>query len=297
MSEQALSIWNRFRALPSRLLTLAIGMGILGWAYWPNLQGLYTVWSQDPNYSHGILVFPIALVIFWQRLADAKDPWTATNGPWWGWAILVAILAVRAYAYEGNNLWIESATLIPSVACLLLTLGGWPLFQRGWPAAVFLVFMLPLPHPAHDMIAVWLQRIVTLGSVFVMRLTGLKTVADENVITLHDHANALKTLEVTQFYGLSMLTTLTATVTAIIMLFPLAHWKRFVVLASTLPISLACSIALIVATGWSYYYIDGVAAMKTAHEWTLYMQMPLALVPVGIEVRALSWLVNGGRSS
>ena len=39
----------------------------------------------------------------------------------------------------------RSATLIPSAACLLLTLGGWPLLERGWPAVSFLVFMLPLP--------------------------------------------------------------------------------------------------------------------------------------------------------
>ena len=47
-----------------RLLALAFGMAGLGWAYWPNLQYLYTIWDNEPNYSHGILVIPIALVIF-----------------------------------------------------------------------------------------------------------------------------------------------------------------------------------------------------------------------------------------
>ena len=166
-----------------------------------------------------------------------------------------------AYAYEGNLSVDREARHPHPISCLSCAdPGGWPTFQRGWPAAVFLVFMLPLPHAAHYMIPLRLQRIVTLGSVFVMQLTGLKdSRRHESMITLHDHANTLKTLEVTQrSYGLSMLTTLTATVTAMIMLFPLAHWKRFVVLASTLPISLACSIALIVAKGWSYYCIDGV---------------------------------------
>ena len=47
------------------LLALAIGMGLLGWAYWPNLQvPLHGRW-EEPNYSHGFLVIPIALVIFW----------------------------------------------------------------------------------------------------------------------------------------------------------------------------------------------------------------------------------------
>ena len=59
-----------FERSPPRLLALAIGMGILGWAYWPNLEELFAVWTEEPNYSHGFLVLPIALAIFWQRLKD-----------------------------------------------------------------------------------------------------------------------------------------------------------------------------------------------------------------------------------
>ena len=51
--------------------------------------------------------------------------------------------------------------------------------------------------------------------------------------------------------------TLAATVTATIMLIPLANWKRIVVLASAIPIALLSNIIRIVATGWCYYYIEG----------------------------------------
>ncbi len=272
-------------------------MGILGWAYWPNLQALFTVWSNDANYSHGFLVIPFALAIFWQRLADARTDWQASRGPWWSWMLLLAILAARIFAHERNSQWLETATLVPAVACLILAMGGWPLFQRAWPSVVFLVFMLPLPHVAHDWIAPFLQRIAIQSSVFVMRLTGLKAVADGNVITLRDHANALKTIEVTQAgNGLSMILTLAATVTATIILIPLANWKRVVVLASAIPIALVTNIVRIVGTGWCYYYIDGAAAMKKAHDWSGSLMMPLALILVLLELQALSWLVNGGRS-
>ena len=75
-------------------------MGVLGWAYWPNLQYLFAIWDFEPNYSHGKLVIPIALVILWQRLADTKVRWTVSRGPWWSWVVLVLILAVRILAYE-----------------------------------------------------------------------------------------------------------------------------------------------------------------------------------------------------
>ena len=294
MSERVLSIWKRLLELPPRLLALAIVMGILGWAYWPNLQDLFTVWWEEPNYSHGFLVIPIALLIFGLRLVETHIDWQASRVSWWSCLPLVAILAVRTFAYERNNQWLETATLVPAVACLILAVGGWPLLQRGWPAVVFLVFMLPLPQSANTLIALPLQRIATLGSVFVMQLSGLWVIAEGNVITLRDHLYKLKTLEVAQACnGLSMLMTLAATVTATIMLIPLANWKRIVILSSAIPIALISNIVRIVATGWCYYYIDGEAAKKTAHDWTgIALMMPLALILVGLELLVLSWLVE-----
>ncbi len=45
--------------------TLAFGL-----AYAPNFRDLRSVWESDPNYSHGYLIIPIALVILWRRLSD-----------------------------------------------------------------------------------------------------------------------------------------------------------------------------------------------------------------------------------
>ena len=282
---------GRLRRIHPRVWALAIGMAVLGWAYWPNFQYLYNnFWNFEPNYSHGKLVIPIALVILWQRLADTKVRWTVGRGPWWSWVVLVLILAVRMLAFENYNLWLETATFVPAAACLMLTLGGWPLLKRGWPAVVFLLFMLPLPQFANNMISLPLQRIATLGSVFVMQLTGLMARAEGNVI-LVDLAHDPKPLEVAlACNGLSMLMTLAATVTATVILIPLPTWKRIVVLASALPIALVSNIIRIVATGWCYHLIEGEKAKELAHDWSGYLMMPLALVLVGVEVLVLSWL-------
>jgi exosortase len=274
-----------------QLLVLAVGVVVLGWAYWPNLQALYTIWDKEPNYSHGKLVVPIALAIFWQRLADSKLRWPAVQSPWWSWILLIGVLVGRALAYERSSQWQETATLIPAVACLMLTLGGWPLFQRGWPAVVFLLFMLPLPPLVNNAISLPLQRVATLGSVFIMQLTGLSVFAEGNVITLRDAPQGSNTLEVAlACNGLSMLMTLAATVTATVMLIPLQTWKRIIVLISAVPIALLSNIFRIVATGWCYYLIAGERAKHLAHDWSGYLMMPLALVLVGLEVVILSWL-------
>ncbi len=298
VSGRSLLFWKQLRATWTSLLALAVGIGILGWAYWPNLQYLYAIWDKEPNYSHGKLVIPIALFIFYQRLRVKKTRWALSQqGPWWSWLALIAILAGRAVAYERNNQWLETATLVPAVAFLMLVLTGWPLLQRGWPAVVFLLFMLPLPQPANNIISLPLQQIATLGSVFVMQLTGLWVVAEGNVIILPDTPHGLKTLEVAlACNGLSMLMTLAATVTATVMLFPLPNWKRIVVLASAIPIALLSNVIRIVATGWCYYLIEGGRAKEVAHEWSGLLMMPLALILVGLEVLILSWLAGDGGS-
>src|SRR4051812_27582248 len=277
-----------------RSIALASGMAVLAWAYWPNLQDLYTIWDNEPNYSHGKLVIPIALVIFYQRLADARAGWSVGRGPWWSWAVLVTILAVRAIAYERGNQWLETATLVPAVASLMFTLGGRPLLQRGWPAALFLVFMLYLPPAINDMVAMPLQRLATIGSVFVMQLTGLWVVTEGNIIILstpQQPPNDHKLLEVARACnGLSMLMTLAATVTATVFLIPMANWKRIVVLASAMPNALLSNVIRIVATGWCYYLVEGEKAKQRAHDWSGLLMMPLALILVGIEVLVLSWL-------
>jgi exosortase len=295
---QSLTLWDRLRTIPSRLLALAASLGILAWAYWPNLQDLYAIWEKEPNYSHGKLVIPIALVICWRRLADSRVSWTVSKGPWWSWIILVAILAARAFAYERYSQWLETATLIPAVAALQLTLGGWLLLERVWPAVIFLVFMLPLPPLINGLVSLPLQRIATVGSVFMMQLSGLRVMAEGNVIHLPDAPPDSRSLEVAlACNGLSMLMTLAATVTATIVLIPLPTWKRVVVLASAIPIALLSNIIRIVATGWCYSLIAGEGAKKFAHDWSGWLMMPLALILVGLELWILSWLAGDDRST
>jgi hypothetical protein len=128
---------------------LAATILALGLAYVPNFYSLASIWLVDPNYSHCWLVIPIALIILRQRLtAPGSSPSPATiSRPTLGWCFLAAILAMRAFAYERSLQWLETATIPPTIACLVWSFGSWPLLRRVWPAIAFLVFMLPLPGP------------------------------------------------------------------------------------------------------------------------------------------------------
>lgn len=283
---------GRLRDMPW-LPSAAAGLALLAFAYAPNIRALATIWENEPNYSHGFLVAPIAAVIFWRRLADRPYEWSPPRTSWIAWALLAGILAFRAVAYERGMSWLENSTLIPAAGLIAYVLGGRELLARAWPAVAFLVFMLPLPPSINTMVALPLQRIATVGSCFVLQLTGLWVVATGNVITLSTPRGPQQLEVALACNGLSMLMTLAATVTATVALVPMPTWKRLVVLASAAPIALVSNIARIVATGWLYYLLEGERAHERAHDWSGYLMMPLALLLVGVELWLLSWLFDG----
>ena len=109
----------RQKHLPANMWALVAATAMLGLAYAPNFRDLYSIWNDDPNYSHGKLVIPISLFILWRRLSEKSPKQLSTNlsVSWGGWVFLAVILVVRAIAYEVNSQWMESAT-IDSGDCL-----------------------------------------------------------------------------------------------------------------------------------------------------------------------------------
>lgn len=260
---------------------IAVVILALGWAYAPNLRSLVRTWDHDPNYSHGYLVVPVALVILWRRWVEAERPRLT---PWiWGWPALAATLIARAYFYDQGDEWRETATILVAIACLTLTFGGWPLTRRVWPAIAFLVFMLPLPTRLNGLLSQPLQRVATSGSCSSLRSTGLWVVAEGNVILVGSEQ-----LEVaTACNGLSMLMCLAATVAAMTILVPMSTWRRLVLLASIVPIALISNILRISATAWCYHLFGAEVGGRYAHAAAGWLMMPTALVLVGLELGLL----------
>jgi exosortase len=211
--------------------------------------------------------------------------------PWWGWVILMAILTGRVVAYEWNNLWTENATILPAVACLTWTFGGWALLRRVWPAIAYLVFMLPLQDRINNLIALPLQSIATSGSCFLLQLSGSWAIQEGNVINLQTPHGTERLDVALACNGLRMLMTMAAVVVAILILVPLPTWKRIILLVSVVPIALLSNMFRIVGTGWCYYLMKDPGFKDWAHSVSGWLMMPLALVLVGLELAVLSWLV------
>jgi exosortase len=286
------TLWDQRLLIPPRF-AIGIAALVLMIAYLPNLSVLMAIWQEDPSYNHGFLVIPIALFILWQQISspEPKAVPETVLAPWWGWVFLVAVLLLRAVAYELGLDWIENATIIPAFAALAWSFGSWPLLRRVWPAILFLVFMLPLPPRINTVLALPLQSLAASSSYFLLQLTGIWVIQEGNVIILNT-SHGVERLDVAlACNGLRMLMTMAATVVATVILLPLPNWKRIVLILSIVPIALVSNMARIVATGWSYYLLEGDTAKHWAHDWAGWLMMPLALALVGLELGILSWLV------
>ena len=287
------------RMSPGQIACLVAVLAAFCWAYAPNLVWFYRTWVREPDYTHGFLVVPIALVILWhlwpKPVADAE---AIPIRPWWpGWLLVVAALAIRLVFNERGMHWMEAATLIPVLVGLALAGLGWRIMLRIWPAFAFLIFLYPLPPQINSALSQPLQSLATTFSCALLRLTGLWVMPEGNVILVGNEK-----LEVAAACnGLSMLMSLAATVVAAASLVPMSNWKRLLLLLSIIPIALGSNVLRIAATAWCYYQFGAKIGSQYAHDWAGWLMMPMAMVLVGLELLLMSWLIveseEGGRAA
>jgi exosortase len=273
---------------PAGRAALAVGAGfglLLALAYASDLRVLADAWSTNPDYSHGILVVPVALLIAW-RLRPAPGEAAIAPSPW-GALALAAVLGARAWLYPRGDFWLTSATIVPAVAATVWACGGWGLLRKVWPAVAFLVFLLTVPGRFDATISLPLQRFASRASCALIRLSGTWVINEGNVIMVGGDR-----LEVARACsGLAMLISLSATVTAASLLLTMERWKRLVLLACIVPIALLCNVLRISATVACYRVLGTEAGRHFAHDLAGWLMMPLAMVLVGLALAWMSWVV------
>ncbi len=284
--------WKTVR--PTEVAGLVAVAAVLGWSYGPNIASLVRTWNREPDYSHGFLVLPIALLILWKTWPrdsrSAPRPWAPA------WLLVVAALAARTWFHEKGSNWSESATLLPIVAGLGLARIGWRAMLKTWPAFAFLIFLFPLPPQINTALSQPLQSLATWCACALLKLTGLWVMPEGNVILVGNER-----LEVAAACnGLSMLMSLAATVAAAASLVPMANWKRVLLLPSIIPIALGSNVLRIAATAWCYHKFGAEVGSKYAHDLAGWLMMPTAMILVGLELAIMSWLIvesedTGGR--
>jgi exosortase len=275
---------GRFLLGPLALWFAALAVASLLWAYAPTLAGLESSWAQKPQYSHGYLVPAFALVLLWLRRSQMEPAsWRPSA---WGFAFLVAGVALRlagAYFYFP---WFDAVSLLPCLVGLALLWGGWSLFRWAWPALAFLVFLFPLPYRLETALGQPLQRITTLASTYFLQTLGLPALAEGNTILLDDVRIGI----VEACSGLSMLMVFIALATATALLLRRPLWEKLLLVGSALPIAILANIARVTVTALLHELVGDEEADSFFHDWAGWFMMPLAVALILGEMRLWAWL-------
>ncbi|MGL6095427.1 MAG: exosortase/archaeosortase family protein [Fimbriiglobus sp.] len=273
---------------PAWLAAVAAVLAGVGFAFLPILRFLAREWSTKADYSHGWLVVPFAGYLLWLR-KDRFQETVSWPNPLGVVPVLTAV--VIYFVAEKTNVakeWAQGFAVVLALAGVVVGFcGGWAGLRWAWPGLAYLLFALPLPYSAEQLVSLKLRAVATAGGTATFQTLGLPAYADGNIITIG--GTKLEVAEACS--GLSMVLTFVAVAAAAALLMrsrPAAD--RLLVFASALPIAALCNGARIVLTGLVYHAGWKELGDLIVHDLFGWLMMPLALGLIWVELRVIDWV-------
>ena len=261
----------------------------LAWAYWPTITSLIAQWDRSPDYSHGFLVPVFAAWLLWVRRSLLTSDAPAHSGTSLGLGVvsLVASIVMRLAGARYHIDALDGLSLVALSVGLALLLGGWRAFRWSWPAALFLMFMIPLPYSLEIALQSPLRRIGTIASTYALQTLGLPAFSQGNVILVNNARIGV----VEACSGLRMLMIFFALATAVATVSARPWWQRLFIIASAVPIALVTNVTRITVTGFMYGMDFKDLAELVFHDLAGWLMMPMALGLLWAELWYLTHLI------
>lgn len=244
---------NRIRLLLILPLFLALYLRVI--------PDMVKVWYNDANYSHGFIVPVIALYLLRQRSPSLKAlPVRPDN---LGLAIIFLGLLQLLCGWFSAEYFTTRSSFIVVLAGLILFLFGREVLKGMAVPVGYLLFMVPVPYIAYDMVAFPLKLLVTRLSVFVLHALGIAVMREGNIIMF-----PAATFEVADACsGIRSLVSLVALAAAYAVLQRTTMPRCWLIILSALPIAVAANTARVVITGILAQWWGAKAAEGFFHEF------------------------------
>jgi exosortase len=252
-------------------------LGVVGAAglalYAPVMAKLAQDWWQNPNYSQGFLIPPLAAYLIWDnRRALEETPSKPSN---WGLAFALGAAALLFLGSLGAELFLTRISLVFMLASLVIFLFGWQWLRRlVFPLAVLLM-MIPIPEIIFNQVALPLQLAATHLAGAFLSLVGVPAYLEGNLIELPNNV----TLEVAEACsGIRSLMALFALGVTYAYFFDSRRWVRWTLVAATLPIAVIANGVRIAGTGVLTYLVSQDAAEGYFHVFSGWLVFVVAFL-------------------
>jgi len=218
--------------LPALLWLIPVCLGALVWVFWAGLEEMVKIWFVREEYSHAVLIPPIALYLAWQKRSELAD--TDFHPSWSGVPIVILGVAVNVLGELATVFVLQQLGFLVALAGAIVALAGWPIMRVLRTPFVVLLFMVPLPNVLWINFSAQLQLISSHLGVLVIRLFGISVFVEGNVIDLGGYK--LQVAEACD--GLRYLFPLMTLGFLMSNFFKVAMWKRVVLFLSSIPITI-----------------------------------------------------------
>jgi len=229
------------------LLAGLLALALLAALYAPTFAALGRIWQIDPNYSHGYLVVLASLLFAWRawrRGGAACQAHVPRGSAALGMLTLAIGLGLHLVAWFAGMLLVDVVALVAVLRGALLLLGARPAVKAYGFAALFLIFMAPLPIAWYQPVANALQQVVSSISARILLVCGVPVF--EQGCVLHLPGQTMEVGEACS--GLRQLTAFLALTVAIGHLSNRTVWFKIGLVAMSLVIAVAANCLRILVT-------------------------------------------------
>src|SRR5262245_27023349 len=258
-------------------------------AFREGLASLVGVWERQPEYSYGYAVPFVTGYFRWQKRDELGG--RPFDGSWTGTGLValgLACLAVGEISTLGTI--VQYGFLVALAGIVLSYTGVRALRALAAPLAV-LLFMVPLPNYFLLELSQWLQPISSQLGVAVIRAFGISVYLEGNVIDL----GSFKLQVVEACNGLRYLFPLAALGFIAACMYRSDTWKRVVIVASTLPVTVLMNSFRIGLIGVTVERSGRAVAEGLLHDfegWTIFIA---CLALIAIEMWLLTYVGRNRR--
>jgi len=222
------TIWR----LPwSSLLVLVFAVILTTWLFWDGLLFMWSWWMELPEYSHGILIPPIAGFLVWQQKDRLER--VVFSGSWWGVAVVLLGGCLLLMGQLATVYTLVQYAYLVTLCGLVLAFTGVKPFRLFAVPLVVLLFMIPLPQFMIANLSTKLQLLSSQIGVWFIRLFDISVFVEGNVIDLGGYK--LQVAEACD--GLRYLFPLMTLGFLMAYFYKGAMWKRWVLFLSSVPLT------------------------------------------------------------
>jgi len=250
--------------------------------YWPVFRGLVADWYYDQNFSHGFLIAPISIYLFYTASKKFKE-----NVPARGYGLLIIVMAIilLILGTAGSEYFTTRFSFVIYLLGIAVFALGVNNAKIAWFPFFFLLFMIPIPNIIYTSMTMPLQLFASKATVFFLNIISIPSDLAGNIIYLPGYS-----LEVAEACsGLRSLFSLFALSFLVGYLFLRGFWQILILALAAVPIAIAANVLRVLLIAILAYLYSPAVAEGFLHQFSGLFVFVIAMAMVLTAKGLVAW--------